>query len=130
MNFKIIFIIISLGVIMAALFYIASGMAHERKDVVIEMTNDLRFQPSSITISVSDTVRWKNSSLLVHTVTADPGLAANKEDVNLPDGAKAFNSGNLDPEKEFEHKFKVPGQYKYFCIPHEGAGMTGEVVVK
>lgn len=97
---------------------------------VIKMTDRLTFEPARVTIKVGETVRWKSASLLVHTVTADPALAANPEDVALPVGAKPFNSGNIKPGGQFQHTFKVPGTYRYFCIPHEGAGMIGVVVVQ
>ncbi|QLG64062.1 plastocyanin/azurin family copper-binding protein [Halorarum salinum] len=29
----------------------------------------------------------------------------------------------------YEHTFEVEGEYGYFCIPHEGAGMVGTVTV-
>ncbi|MFQ5934045.1 MAG: plastocyanin/azurin family copper-binding protein [Dehalococcoidia bacterium] len=41
-----------------------------------------------------------------------------------------FDSGNIDLEGTFRHAFEAPGTYRYFCIPHEGAAMAGEVVVK
>ncbi len=57
-----------------------------------------------------------------------PGLGGG--DVALPVGAKPFNSGNLKPGQAYRHTFTVPGRYRYFCVPHEGAGMIGEVVVR
>jgi len=96
----------------------------------VTMTNDLVFAPNKITIKVGQTVEWHNVSVLVHTVTADPKLAANRKDVALPAGAKVFNSGSIEPKGTFRHTFTVAGTYRYFCIPHEAAGMTGEVIVK
>ena len=97
---------------------------------VVELTNQLTYTPQKVTVNVGDTVEWKNRSLLVHTVTADPVVATKHESVILPKGAEPFDSGKLDPESNFRHTFKVPGTYRYFCIPHEGAAMVGEVVVK
>jgi len=37
--------------------------------------------------------------------------------------------GRLGTRETFEHTFEIPGTYEYFCIPHEGAEMTGEIVV-
>lgn len=36
----------------------------------------------------------------------------------------------MDPKTTFEHTFAVPGTYRYFCIPHEGAKMQGTVIVR
>ncbi|MFQ5703150.1 MAG: plastocyanin/azurin family copper-binding protein [Gemmatimonadales bacterium] len=97
--------------------------------ITITMTDQLMFEPKRDTITVGQTVEWWNGSLLVHTVTADPAKATLSESVLLPDGAAAFDSGNLEPDSTFTHAFTVPGTYRYFCIPHEGASMTGEIVV-
>lgn len=96
---------------------------------VVELSNQLVFEPREVTVRVGQAVTWRNSSFLVHTVTADPKLAARKGSASLPAGAEPFNSGNLMPGNTFSHRFSVPGRYGYFCIPHEGAGMTGTIIV-
>lgn len=96
----------------------------------VGMTDDLRFDPSEVRIQEGQTVTWRNSSELVHTVTADPELAADESSVALPNGADTFDSGNLQPGETFSHTFTVPGTYKYFCIPHELQGMIATVVVE
>lgn len=98
------------------------------------------FDPPELTVSVGDTVVWKNTSSRRHTVTA-------YEDT-VPDGAEFFASGGYDSEdaarraftddfggvldngETFEHTFEVPGRYDYVCIPHEQGGMVGAVVVE
>jgi len=102
----------------------------EEPAAVVEMTNTLIFTPDTVRIKAGTTVEWRNTSLLVHTVTADPDLATLAESVQLPEGAKPFNSGNLDVKATFRHTFDVPGTYLYFCIPHEGAKMRGLVIVE
>ncbi len=98
--------------------------------VVVGMTNALRYRPSEVTITVGQTVEWRNTSNVVHTVTADPALASNRDDVQLPPGAQPFHSGNMMPGAVFRYTFQVPGTYRYFCIPHEYAGMVGTVHVE
>lgn len=90
----------------------------------------VNFIPKQVTVKVGDTVAWKNTSKIVHTVTADPKQARDPKNVSLPKGAKTFDSGNMNPEDAFTHTFPVAGTYKYICVPHEVAGMVGEVVVK
>jgi plastocyanin len=98
---------------------------------VIHMTNELKFQPARVTVRVGETVQWVNGpSTFAHTVTCDPAKAKQPEDVSLPVGAKAFDSGIMQSGATFQHMFTVAGTYKYFCIPHELLGMVGEVVVK
>lgn len=97
---------------------------------VVDMTNTLEFAPDTVRVEGGETVRWKNGSVIVHTVTADPEKATEDGSVQLPDGAESFDSGTLDPEATFEHTFPVPGTYRYFCIPHEGTNMYGTVIVE
>lgn len=111
----------------------AAVMAHAahatEPAAVVKLINELKFTPAKVTVKVGDTVQWRNVSALVHTVTDDPDRVAKVADYALPEGAKPFNSGKIKPKATYEHTFSVPGTYKYFCIPHEGAGMIAEVVV-
>ena len=116
----------------------ASGTARGR----IVMTDELAFEPGTVTVSPGDTVVWENTGNLTFTVTA--------YEEGIPDGAGYFASGGFDneqaardawansidgggvvkPGETYEHTFEVPGDYYYVCIPHEAAGMTGTVVVE
>lgn len=90
----------------------------------------VNFLPKRVTVKVGNTVEWRNTSSVAHTVTADPKKARDSKNVTLPKGARTFDSGNMDPGDTFTHAFSVAGTYKYVCIPHEVAGMIGEVIVK
>lgn len=107
----------------------ASETAEPVETTRITMTNRLTFEPGVVRIPAGETVEWENTSALVHTVTADPERATREGSVRLPDGADTFDSGNLEPGDVFRHTFTVPGEYVYFCVPHEAAGMTGRIVV-
>jgi plastocyanin len=74
-------------------------------------------------------VTWRNTSQLTHTVTDDPAKATNQADAQLPSGVQAWDSGDLNAGQTFTHTFDVAGTYKYFCQPHEAAGMVGTIVV-
>jgi plastocyanin len=124
-----------IGSALLAAAWLATGLAPapavgEKSGARVGMTNSLAFKPAKVTIDAGQSVLWENSSGLVHTVTADPSKAADKDHVRLPKGAKPFDSGRLLPGKTFEHTFTVPGRYRYFCIPHESAGMVAEVIVR
>jgi plastocyanin len=97
---------------------------------IVRMTSQGRFEPTQITIRAGETVRWRNDSAHPHTVTADPGGAANPAHVVLPEGAEPFDSGEIAPGGTFTHTFDVPGTYIYVCGPHEADGMMGIVVVR
>lgn len=107
-----------------------AAQSSSKPAAVVGMTNTLKFKPDTVQIQAGETVRWENTSIVVHTVTADPEEATLEESVRLPEGASPFDSGNMDPEATFEYTFEVPGTYRYFCIPHEATKMYGTVIVK
>lgn len=87
------------------------------------------FSPAAIRIRAGQTVQWRNTSLMTHTVTANPALAANPANVRLPQGAAPFHSGKIAAGQVWAHTFATPGTYRYVCLPHERQGMAGTVVV-
>jgi plastocyanin len=97
------------------------------------------FQPASITVAPGEEVVWYNNSARAHSVTA--------YDEGIPEDAEFFATGGYESTsaareawdgmngaitsgETYRHTFEVPGQYNYFCIPHERAGMVGRVVVE
>jgi len=96
---------------------------------VVHMTSQNKFVPASVTIKAGQSVQWVNDDAATHTVTTDPSQVANEDDVQIPSGAKPFNSNSVGKGKSFEQKFDVPGTYEYACAPHEGNKMVGKVVV-
>ncbi len=95
---------------------------------VVDMTNGLAFQPDAVRIKAGETVEWRNRSLFTHTVTDDQARAKDAADAQLPEGATSF-SAQVGPGEVYRHIFTVPGTYRYFCMPHEGWGMHGQVIV-
>ena len=72
-----------------------------------------------------EVVEWRNTSRFNHTVTADP----TQGHATLPPSAESFSSQELRPGASFRHTFTAPGNYTYFCQPHEGIGMVGQIIV-
>lgn len=98
---------------------------------LVEMTDALVFEPASLMIRVGDTVTWHTVGAVPHTSTADPAEAVNPEEsVSLPEGAEMWDSGIVNTGEEYSRTFTEPGQYTYFCIPHELAGMIGNLTVE
>ena len=95
----------------------------------VKMTDELKFDPATISIKTGDTVHWDNVASISHSSTDDPSKAATASDAKLPSGAQPWDSGLLNPGQTFDHQFSVAGEYDYFCIPHEGAGMKGHITV-
>ncbi len=73
----------------------------------------MEFTPSSLTVSVGDTVTWTNKHTMTHTATADNGT---------------FDSGNLAPGETFSFTFDTAGTYTYKCNIH--LSMTGTIIVE
>lgn len=93
------------------------------------MTDANVFQPPTLTIARGTTVTWTNTGQSPHSVTDDPSKATNPSDSVLPAGAQPFDSGIINASGTFSHTFDTPGQYVYFCIPHESLGMIGRITV-
>ncbi len=96
----------------------------------VTMTDQLKFEPATLTISKGTKVTWRNTGQVAHTVTDDPSKAADKSHAALPSGAQPWDSGMINAGQEYSRTFDVPGTYKYFCIPHEAAGMVGTIIVQ
>lgn len=77
---------------------------------------DMKFTPDRLDVQVGDTVAWVAGDD-EHTVTARDG---------------SFDSsprGLMNQGDEFRWRFRLPGQYPYFCRVHGSRGMQGMIVV-
>ena len=107
-------------------------------DHVVDM-NAVAFDPSSVTVTQGDTIAWTYAAGEPHSVSAYGD--------GIPEGATYWASGGFDSEEaartgwengegavqsgqSYVHTFETTGTHEYFCIPHEAAGMVGEVVVE
>lgn len=97
--------------------------------VTVEMTPQLTFEPETVTIEAGEAVTWRNTSAFAHTATGDASKANDPSRVSLPEGAAPWDSGFVGADEDFTMTFDVPGEYRYFCIPHEGQEMVGTVIV-
>ena len=109
---------------------VGAVMASSDIAAVVDLNNRLKFVPAKIMVKVGDTVEWRNIETYPHTVTADPNMAGRKANIELPDGVQPFSSGGLRAGASYRYTFNSPGVYRYVCVPHEGAGMLGTVVVE
>jgi plastocyanin len=109
-----------------------SGPAHDEPMKNVAAVVDMgfaSFDPAVAHIHAGQTVEWRNTALITHTVTADKSVAADPDDVSLPAGAASFNSGDIPAGQVYSQTFTQPGTYKYVCLRHEGHGMIGTVIV-
>ncbi len=90
-------------------------------------TNDVCYTPVRLTIHTGTTVTWINSDgSIPHTVTA--GWPDSETiGLNYP-GGNGFDSDFMSGGAIFEHTFKTPGEYDYYCQLHPW--MIGSVLVE
>lgn len=103
----------------------------------VSMSDGQMFDPETLTVPAGASITFTNDSGEAHTVTAF------EEDI--PDGAEYFSSGDFENEDEarsnlseglvapgdtYEVTLDAPGNYRYFCIPHEEQGMMGTIAVE
>jgi plastocyanin len=105
------------------------GGGQAGQEHIVEMTDELLFVPDSLTINVGDTVTWTTVGAVPHTSTADPEQALDPDFVKLPEGAEPWDSGIVNTDESWSHTFEVPGEYVYFCDPHQTAGMVASLTV-
>ena len=76
------------------------------------------FEPSSVTISAGDTVKFVNNKLAPHNAVFD-----GHDELSHSDLAFA-------PGESWEETFTEAGTFDFYCEPHRGAGMVGKVIVE
>ena len=96
-------------------------------DVTVGPGGSFTFNPSTVNISVGDTVRWTWAAS-GHSVTSGQPCQADSQycspnDMNCASGILS-NSGTV-----YTHTFARAGTYSYFCFAHCLLGMTGVVNV-
>jgi len=124
-------IVAAAAAIAAALALLPDPAKAAGNPVAIKMADNQPFyRPAKVAIRVGDTVQWVNDGETVHSVSTSAANAQNRDDTSMPKGAVAFDSGFIPPGGEYSYTFTVPGTYRYFCLPHEKAGMVGVIVVK
>jgi plastocyanin len=84
--------------------------------VTVDSTN-LRFSPSTVTLTEGDTIRffW-DGQLLPHNAVEDNGV---------------FDSGDTASDQDYSFLFTagLNGTFDYFCEPHRSVGMVGQIIV-
>ena len=86
-------------------------------DVSMGAGGNLVFEPNEITISTGDTVHFINEALPPHNIIVEARPDLSRESLLFA------------PGETQDVVFADPGDYEFFCGPHQGAGMTGVVHV-
>ncbi len=105
----------------ALLLVLAFGVSSaQAKTVEVKLGTDsgmLAFEPSTVTISAGDSVKFVNNKLAPHNAVFE-----GHDELSHPDLAFA-------PGESWSETFSAAGTYDYYCEPHRGAGMVGKVIV-
>jgi plastocyanin/N-acetylneuraminic acid mutarotase len=97
-------------------------------DVTVAPGGSFTFDPSTVNISVGDTVRWtwEGSG---HSVTSGLLPCAADSQYCSPNDTNCFPGTLSNTGTVYTHTFSQPGSYSYLCIAHCVIGMTGVVNV-
>lgn len=98
----------------------ASGI----KPAVVVLISDhpAEFEPQIITIRAGDTVEWRNTGGISHSVEFLGGQG--------PEAVSLSSSHLMIPGGSYMRTFTAPGTYLYGCRFHLINGMAGKIVVR
>jgi plastocyanin len=96
-------------------------------DVVVGPNGQRVFSPSTVNVSVGDTVRWTWASN-DHNVVSGASCSPNSQFCS-PTNMNCNGAVLSDAGTVYSHTFTQPGSFSYFCSAHCGGGMIGSVNV-
>ena len=100
---------------------VTTGGRQEPASVIVISDAPTEFMPRTVTVKVGDTVEWKNTGGIAHSVEF-VGEA-------LPQGTASSESGLMAPHEGYSFTFTAPGSYAYICRFHVINGMIGKIIV-
>ncbi len=94
------------------------------RTLVVQVVDNV-FIPEVLHVFAGDTVLWRHDpNEGFHTVTS--GKSSDPAD----NPGALFDEESSDAKPEFAYLFDAPGDYPYFCRPHEHLDMIGVIVVQ
>ena len=103
--------------VVAALIFFMPRTAYA-VDVQMGSNGNLIFEPADVTISIGESVHFVNNMLPPHNVVVEDHPELSHEALAMM------------PGEEFDIIFPDSGDYTFWCAPHKGAGMIGNVHVQ
>lgn len=102
---------------------ITSGPGGRQEPAALVVISDApaEFMPSTLTIRAGDTVEWRNTGGITHSVEFVGEV--------IPEGTASSPSGVMAPNETYSYTFTAPGTYAYICRFHVINGMIGKIVV-
>lgn len=89
--------------IASALSVCALALDHKKSTPVEVMIKDMVFSIPDVKIKMGESIKWVNTDLVPHTVTAED---------------KTFDSKTIDPGKSWIYRPRKIGKFSYKCIFH------------
>ncbi len=95
-------------------------------DLPVEVGSDgnLEFTPDLLTVPTGTEVTfvWKSDT---HNIAVE----SQPDEANWQ-GTPGGDGTVYDAGHEYSHTFEVPGEYEYYCVPHQSVGMKGTIIVE
>ncbi len=102
---------------LASLIIFLPGVAYAL-DVTMGSNGNLVFDPDNISITAGETLHFINGMLPPHNIIVEGRADLSRESLMFT------------PGESQDIKFADPGDYDFFCGPHQGAGMIGHLHVE
>ena len=110
------------SIVAAALLVLVATGAPRAATHVVTVQDAVVFTPDNLQIQQGDFVEWQHvGNSFNHTTTNGTGA--------LDPNAGTLWDTPLAAGESFIYQFNDAGTFDYFCRPHEGVGMTGQIVV-
>ena len=103
--------------VVAAMIFLLPKMAYA-DDITMGSNGNLIFDPSDVTIDAGETIHFVNGMLPPHNIIVEGRADLSRESLMF------------SPGESQDILFADAGDYDFFCGPHQGAGMTGNIHVK
>jgi plastocyanin len=99
--------------------------ASDPDQVVAVAPGDFVFDPETFEVPVGGTVQWQWEGG-GHNVRPESGAIPGESDWSGTPGGDGtvYSSGYV-----YDYTFEVPGEYSYYCSPHQSLGMVGSFTV-
>jgi plastocyanin len=97
------------------------GRRDEPAALIVIRDAPSEFMPKTVPVPVGDTVEWRNTSGIAHSVEFVGEI--------LSVGRASSRSGVMAPGKSYSFTFKSSAAYAYVCRFHVINGMIGNIVV-
>ncbi|WP_408973794.1 plastocyanin [Planktothrix sp.] len=125
---KRVALVVSVALLMISTLVFGANQASADNYEVTMGAGGLAFSPKKVTVKPGDTVTFKVGMLPPHNVVFDADKSA---DTGL---AKVLSHNKLESASGASFNVDIPsdapaGVYPFFCSPHRGAGMVGELVI-